>query len=171
MLDLPRDLPIVERDVVRLVVRDVDGRILLFHTRESSAPELGIWWELPGGGIGEGETYLDTAIRELREETGFVVRPEQVGLPTWRRQACFRHRNVRFLQNEVVVEVRLEACGPAVDESGRHEDEKEDYFNFRWWPVAEAVASEERFYPRLLPRLLAPFLAGEEIDEDFEFWS
>ena len=67
MTEVPHDLPIVERDAVRLVVRDIDDKILLFHTHEITAPELGEWWELPGGGIDEGETYLDTALRELRE--------------------------------------------------------------------------------------------------------
>ena len=73
VIELPRDLPILERDAVRLVVRDSEDRILLFHTHEITLPELGVWWELPGGGIDEGETYLDAAVRELREETGIKV--------------------------------------------------------------------------------------------------
>ncbi len=34
MIELPRDLPILERDAVRLVVRDSEDRILLLHTHE-----------------------------------------------------------------------------------------------------------------------------------------
>jgi 8-oxo-dGTP pyrophosphatase MutT (NUDIX family) len=170
-MELPKDLPIVERNAVRLVVRDRDDQILLFHTREVGAPELGEWWELPGGGLDDGETYLAAAVRELREETGLTVTANRVGEPSWRRIASFRHRNLRHLQHEVVVEVRLDVPGAAIDDAGRLDYEKEDYFDFRWWAVDDITASAERFYPRSLPILLTRFLAGDHIDEPFELWS
>ena len=171
MVQIPQDLPILERDAVRVVVRDSEDKILLFHTHEKTTPELGEWWELPGGGIDEGETYLAAAIRELREETGIAVLANQVGEPIWRRSASFRHRDRRHLQHEVVVQVRLDAPGAAIDEAGRFDYEKEDYFDFRWWPINEVVTNTGLFYPRNLPALLQRFLAGEPIDEPFELWS
>ncbi|WP_319463737.1 NUDIX hydrolase [Micromonospora sp. RTP1Z1] len=169
--ELPRDLPVLERRAVRVVVLDAEERVLLFHTRDPDHPRLGTWWELPGGGLDPGETYLDAAVRELREETGIRVGPDQVGVPRWRRRASFIHRQLRHVQDEVVVPVRVPGRGPAVDETDRLDYEVEDYFGFRWWPVAEIVASPERFYPGRLPALLTPFLAGEDIDEPFELWS
>jgi 8-oxo-dGTP pyrophosphatase MutT (NUDIX family) len=168
---LPNDLPIIERSAVRIVLLDTENNLLLFHTHDVDHPDLGTWWELPGGGIDPGETYLDAAIRELREETGIVAEPAQVGPPTWRRRASFRHRQRRHLQDEVIVALRLLIPGPDIDESRRLDYEREDYFGFRWWPTPEVLGSSERFYPGRLPALLGGFLDGEEIDEPFELWS
>lgn len=156
--------------MVRVVVLDVNGRILLFHANEPTHPDLGTWWELPGGGMEPGETYLETAIRELREETGIRLVPAQISAPNWRRTAAFKYRRARRVQHEVVVTARLSGTAE-VDVSGQLDYELEDYTGSRWWPVAEVRASEDRFYPGRLPHLLDAHLRGEPIDEPFEFWS
>jgi len=168
---VPDDLPLVKREVIRLVVVDAHGHVLLFHTRDPTYPELGVWWELPGGGIEGAETYIECAVRELWEETGIATAADSVGHPTWRRTASFRYRGERRLQYERVVPVLLGQPRPAVSGAGRVGFEAEDYFAARWWPVAEIASSRERFYPGRLPTLLPTFLAGDEIEEPFELWS
>ena len=79
---MPDDLPIIERSAVRLVVLDAQDTLLLFHTRDPDHPDLGTWWELPGGGIDPDESYLDAAIRELREEAGIIARLPRSGSRT-----------------------------------------------------------------------------------------
>lgn len=164
------DLPLVERDVVRLVVTDLLGRVLLLHIRDLGDPTFGMSWELPGGGIEPAENYADAAVRELREETGIVVTPAEVGSPTWRRDASYRYRGERRWQHERVVAVRLRRVGLVVERSQREAPESEDHFESRWWNVDHIVGSTERFYPRSLPTLLPSFLCGDVIDEPAEFW-
>ncbi len=160
----------LERSCVRVVLQDAGGRVLLFRARLASrSPEH--WWELPGGGIEPGESYQQTAVRELAEETGLQVSPDQVGPPRWRRSATWTARGIRRLQHEVVVHVRLDAHEPPVADSGRTAEELEDYTGARWWPVAELLASSERFYPGRLPDLLPAFLAGADLTEPFERWN
>lgn len=153
------------------MVLDIRGRLLLFHTHDVAHPHLGAWWELPGGGIDPGESHLEAAVRELREETGIAAEAAQLGPPSWRRSASFVHRHDRHVQDEVVVTLRLPTPGPAIDVSRRLEYELEDYVGYRWWRVRDVVGSNERFYPGRLPELLGRFLRGEEIDEPFELWS
>jgi ADP-ribose pyrophosphatase YjhB (NUDIX family) len=54
-------------------VVDEAGRVLL--ARRAGEPFRG-YWDLPGGFLDEGEHPLDGIRRELREETGLMVEPE-----------------------------------------------------------------------------------------------
>ena len=158
----------LERDAVRVVLADASGRALLFHVETEEVP--GGWWELPGGGIDPGESYLEAAVREIREETSLVLDLAQIGAPTWRRDSTWRSRGKRRLQHEVVVFAQVAADQPAIVDGGRSPTEIEDYVTARWWQVPEITQSQERFYPSRLPQLLPRFLAGEDIDEPFEHW-
>jgi 8-oxo-dGTP pyrophosphatase MutT (NUDIX family) len=160
----------LERDAVRIVLADASGLILLFHVVTPDETPDG-WWELPGGGIDPGETYLDTAVREIKEETGLTIDPAQVRPPTWRRDSTWRSRGQRRLQHEVVVCAQIDAHQPPITDGGRTWEEIEDFVATRWWPVSDITSSRERFYPSRLPELLPRFLAGEIINEPFERWN
>jgi 8-oxo-dGTP diphosphatase len=49
-----------------------DGRVLLLHRRDDLILVPGLW-DLPGGGVEVGADLEETLVREVREETGFVV--------------------------------------------------------------------------------------------------
>jgi 8-oxo-dGTP pyrophosphatase MutT (NUDIX family) len=158
----------LERDAVRVVLADRTGRVLLFHVATAEFPDG--WWELPGGGSDPGESYQETAVREIREETGLDLGQARIGQPAWRRDSTWRSRGLRRLQHEVVVYAQVAADQPAIVDGGRTAEEIEDFVAARWWSVAEIVQSRERFYPGRLPELLPRFLAGETIEEPFERW-
>ncbi len=163
----------VERTSVRVVLLDDAGSFLLFRTIDPTMPEIGQWWELPGGGIEAGETVIDTAVREIAEETGFVLVPEEIGEPTWRRDATYVRRHRRTWQHEVVVTARVVGVAPVPVIEGRTPEELVEYVGHRWWSVADAVAEagRQRFFPGRLPELLEAFLGGSVIDEPFDLWN
>jgi 8-oxo-dGTP diphosphatase len=66
-----------------------DGRLLAIRNSYRH------WLALPAGGIQRGETPLDAALRELREEVGIAAPPESLrfvrDIPTtfeWKRDVC-----------------------------------------------------------------------------------
>lgn len=54
---------------VTVAVQDRRGRILLVHKTDNDL------WALPGGGHEIGESISETAVREVKEETGVIVEP------------------------------------------------------------------------------------------------
>lgn len=57
---------------VAAVIRDSEGRVLL---QEKSSGE---GWSLPAGAIEPGETPEQAICREVREETGLIVTPQEI---------------------------------------------------------------------------------------------
>ena len=161
----------VERSSVRVVLRDDAGQVLLFRTIDPTMPEIGQWWELPGGGVEAGEDVAATAVREIAEETGFVLRREEISSPTWRRDSTYVRRHVRTWQHEVVVTAQVAGLAPVPAREGRTAEELVEYVGHRWWPVAELVAAGDRFFPGRLPELINGFLEGRSIDEPFDVWN
>lgn len=59
-------------EIVRIAVRGIifiGGKLLMIEDAKG-------FLKLPGGGAEDGESDIDTLVREVREETGYTVRPE-----------------------------------------------------------------------------------------------
>jgi ADP-ribose pyrophosphatase len=72
---------------------DEKGRVLL--VRQYRLPARGFLWELPAGRVDPGETVLQAAKRELREETGLKARK-------WTKLATF-YASPGFLAEQMTV--------------------------------------------------------------------
>ncbi len=54
------------------IITDDEDRVLLCHRRDFDL------WNLPGGGVEEGESPWDALVREIEEETGLRAAPEHL---------------------------------------------------------------------------------------------
>ncbi|MGR3382188.1 NUDIX hydrolase [Roseovarius indicus] len=61
-----------QRAAAYVVALDAQQRVLLTQFEKKGHPESGAW-TLPGGGMEWGEEAQDTALRELKEETGLTA--------------------------------------------------------------------------------------------------
>ncbi len=147
---------VVDRRAARVLLLDAAERVLLFHGCDPADDTAGSWWFTPGGGLDPGESPAQGAARELAEETGLVVRPEDLGPPVHARVATFRFAGGAYRQSEDFFVLRVDAHD--VDTSGFSELETSAVLGHRWWTRGElrdAVAGgEPRVYPVELPDLL-----------------
>jgi 8-oxo-dGTP diphosphatase len=71
----------------RLLILNDAGRLLLFRFVHKTGPLAGQdFWATPGGGVEDGESLEETAVRELEEETG--LRRTSVGPEVARREVA-----------------------------------------------------------------------------------
>ena len=144
------------RPTARVLLLDEDDRILLILSpggeyRGSGEPV----WMTPGGGVDEGETYEDAALRETREEVGLT--DASLGPVVWLRRLPYtlsdgvpREKHERYF-----------VCRVPHFEVGDVSDEVLDLEavgGFRWWSIDEIEASDEDFAPRGLGESLRELL-------------
>lgn len=143
-------LPGQHRRTARVLITDENGRILLFLTHFD--PEIGLppRWITAGGGIDPGETELETAIRELHEETGIQAQPEDLAGPIWRTEGRWEWADGQ--NHHTFEDVFFELKDPNKFDLQIHtdawtDDERRDILEFRWWNIDDLIASGESVSP------------------------
>lgn len=146
-----------ERNAARVVLV-ADGRVLLQHGFDPGRSEAGTWWITPGGGVNEGESVEEAAVREVLEETGLHLSPAQLGPVMATRVAYFDFDGRRFRQSESFFAVHVETFTP--EHHGWDEVEQRALLDHRWWSVAELRATDETVYPSELADVVQAVIDG-----------
>ena len=146
-----------ERLTARVVLLDPADRLLLMKGRLPSRPQgPGAWFTL-GGGAEPGETVLEAATREVREETGFSE--VTFGPVLWLREGVMTlagDEQVLFKEHYVLAR----CAGGEPSRAGWDEPERTLIDDIRWWTLGDLAATPERVFPSGLAALLAEALAG-----------
>jgi 8-oxo-dGTP pyrophosphatase MutT (NUDIX family) len=154
----------------RLLVLDPHDRLLLLHARDPYYPELGPWWEVPGGGVDPGEDTVAAAVREVAEETGVVVPRARVGPAAWRVRVTSVWLGRRRWAEQVVHLAVLDAV-PAPDGPVAYTDEELATFVGVEWVPLDALPTLPRSFPDGLVDALPELRAGRDVDDGFRVWS
>jgi 8-oxo-dGTP diphosphatase len=114
---------------VYAVLVDDDDRILLALWNEAREPK----WTMPGGGVDFHESLAQALVREVMEETGYLVEPgELLGVDTAVIRAAERFvpsdRDVKAIR--VVYEARIIGGALTHEEAGTTDEA-------RWFPFSE----------------------------------
>jgi 8-oxo-dGTP pyrophosphatase MutT (NUDIX family) len=154
---------VVELVAAHVLVIDPEERVLLMH-----GPGIGPagYWVLPGGGVDPGETPLEVAIREVREETGLRLSETEVSGPIGSGLVDFSLGDVTYRQHQHYFAAwvgGLDAVTTCIDDFDPHEDGAErdsrGVLSFNWWSL-DQVRSHLTSGDVLAPRDLAEILAS-----------
>ena len=146
-----------ERLTARVLLFDPPGRILLMKGRLPSGPTAPAAWFTVGGGAEPGETVLEAAAREIREETGFA--DAELGPVVWRRHGpLYLANGEQVLFKEHYVVARCAGGEPSRD--GWDAVERAFVDDIRWWTLADLITCPEVVHPIGLTGLLPDILAG-----------
>lgn len=139
----------IEREAARLLVLSPEGRVLLLRLEPEHAKPH---WLTPGGGLNEGETFEEAAVRELYEEVGHDDLP--IGPCIWLRHIEFTWEDRRITQDERTYLIR----SPDTFEPVVTHPDGEPITGTKWFDHEELRALTDTVYPEDIAILLADLL-------------
>jgi len=152
------------RPTARLLVVDPDERVLLFGSVDDD-DDRKHWWFTPGGGVQDGETIREAAVRELAEETGFACTEAELGPVVATSASQFTGYDGRlYLGAHTFFFLRVPHREIVSD--GQEDYEIAFITGHRWWTADELRATADDVFPPplALTGLLGRLLRGDVPD-------
>ena len=147
----PAQRPRTSRRTVRVLLLNPDGGTLLFQDSDPGLVDVR-WWVTPGGGIDPGESEVEAAVREVREETGFDLDPAALLGPVARRHVVHGYSDQVIEQDESFYLAQVGTFD--VDVSAHTPEEQITFKGWRWWSTEDLRASDDWVWPRELEEIL-----------------
>lgn len=97
----------IRRTTARVLPVNRDGEVLLLRGCDPLRPDEHFWFTI-GGAAEEGESLVDAGVRELREETGIDVGPEQLVGPYHRGVHEFTWNGWDIVNDSLFFAVRVD---------------------------------------------------------------
>jgi 8-oxo-dGTP pyrophosphatase MutT (NUDIX family) len=121
----------LHRTCARVLPVSAAGEVLLLHGWDPKAPESPYWFSV-GGGLDEGETLVEAAVREMHEETGQHITAADLSAPLGSEHVEFDWGEWRLVQQQTYFAVRLDAAS-AVHLDGLEPLEVGTIDTWGWW--------------------------------------
>ena len=157
------------RPNVGIALFNAEGRVLIGHRFKGDGPEIilpGLDWQMPQGGVDEGENLRDAAMRELWEETS-VVSANFLGETDWLTyefppyDGPQTHRLAKFRgQRQKWFALRFTGKDDEIDPLTPRNDQPAEFDAWRWERldrVADLVVPFRREVYRAVAREFAAF--------------
>ena len=142
---------VVHRRAARVVVVDTDGHVLMIQGFDPHRPEDAYWYTI-GGGLEPGEGDVQAAVREVWEETGATITPEDLLGPVHHDRGSFSFEGRTVHQDQVFYGWVTERFAP--EPAGLRELEVRSTIRIDWIDPAATRAGGEAVYPVVLERLV-----------------
>ena len=147
-----------ERSAARVILVDDAGRVLVMRGHDVNQPERS-WWFTIGGGIDPGESPVEAALRETREEVGIALAADDLVGPVLTRTGIFEFYAETCRQYEVFYLARTPDA-VEVTADGWTAAERELLDEMAWLTPAALREQPLEVFPPELPDVVDHLVAG-----------
>jgi 8-oxo-dGTP pyrophosphatase MutT (NUDIX family) len=140
----------IERTSARVLLVTLNLDVLLISSLDPGDPDRPRHWFAVGGGIEDGESLEEAAVREVLEETGHRI--ATVGEPLLTRHASYDFEGEHYEQEETIFVAWVERFEPSTEHWTAVERRADA--RHKWWSINELTHTDEVVWPENLAALI-----------------